>query len=227
MFDPYHKWLGIPREQQPPSYYGLLGIDPGETDPEVIEEMAIRQTAHVRTYQTGPHAEECRRLLGEIAQAAGALLDPARRRAYDQRLGRQRGTPRTAAVPTAAPATTPVAVGAAVSPTWVLVPEPPADPEFSDLPVPSRRRLARRCGRGLLALVITVLLFSGGGLAAWRVPGQTAVLSWWPDSPPAATGPAQAPGAAAGPHREVNRDDPSTKPRRGVPTPPPARGGER
>jgi hypothetical protein len=227
MFDPYHKWLGIPKQQQPPNYYRLLGIDPGETDPEVIEEMAIRQTAHVRTYQTGPHAEECSRLLGEIAQAAGALLDPARRRAYDQRLGRQRGTPWAATVPTAAPATTAVAVGAPVSPTWVLVPEPSADPEFSDLPVPSRRRLARRSGRGLLALVLAVLLFAGGGLAAWRVLGQTTALSWWPEGPPAATRPTQAPGAAAGSHREVNRDDPSTKPRRGGHTPLPARGGER
>lgn len=25
-FDPYHKWLGIPPEEQPPHYYRLLGI---------------------------------------------------------------------------------------------------------------------------------------------------------------------------------------------------------
>ena len=56
MFDPYHKWLGIPPGRRPPTHYQLLGIAPEEQDPEVIEEAAIRQTAHVRTYQIGPHA---------------------------------------------------------------------------------------------------------------------------------------------------------------------------
>ena len=25
-FDPYHQWLGIPPEQQPPDHYALLGL---------------------------------------------------------------------------------------------------------------------------------------------------------------------------------------------------------
>ncbi len=88
MFDPYHKWLGIPPEQQPPTLYQLLGISPREQDPEVIEEAAIRQTAHVRTYQNGPHAQECARLLGEIARARTTLLNPTKRQEYDRRLAR-------------------------------------------------------------------------------------------------------------------------------------------
>src|SRR5690242_20876982 len=87
MFDPYHKWLGIPEGRRPPTHYQLLGVAPDETDPEVIEEMAIRQTSHVRTYQTGPHAAECTRLLGEIALARRVLLDPDRRRRYDRQVG--------------------------------------------------------------------------------------------------------------------------------------------
>jgi hypothetical protein len=83
MFDSYHKWLGIPRGQRPPTHYQLLGVSPDEDDPEVIEEAAIRQAAHVRTYQSGPHAPECARLLNEIAQARATLLSPARRRVYD------------------------------------------------------------------------------------------------------------------------------------------------
>src|SRR6267142_1292889 len=88
MFDAYHKWLGIPPDQRPPGYYQLLAISPRETDPDVIEEAAIRQTAHVRTYQVGPHAAECTRLLNEIAQARTVLLDPSKRKEYDARLGR-------------------------------------------------------------------------------------------------------------------------------------------
>ena len=43
MFDPYHKWLAIAKDQRPPTYYQLLGISPHEADPEVIEEAAIRR----------------------------------------------------------------------------------------------------------------------------------------------------------------------------------------
>jgi hypothetical protein len=108
MFDPYHKWLGISPEQQPPTLYQLLGISPREQDPEVIEEAAIRQTAHVRTYQTGPHAQECARLLGEIARARATLLNPAKRQEYDRQLAQSvavrevgRAAPASAAVPVA------------------------------------------------------------------------------------------------------------------------------
>jgi WD40 repeat protein len=97
MFDPYHKWLGIPKDQRPPTYYQLLGISPTEQDREVIEEAAIRQTAHVRTYQIGPHAAECTRVLNEIAQARTTLLHPAKRREYDARLNQARAKAATAA----------------------------------------------------------------------------------------------------------------------------------
>jgi WD40 repeat protein len=90
MLDPYHRWLGIPPGQRPPTFYQLLGIAPDEADPEVIAEAALRQTSHVRTYQTGPHAARCTALLNEIAQAKATLLNPARRRAYDAGLSRAR-----------------------------------------------------------------------------------------------------------------------------------------
>ncbi len=89
MFDPYHKWLGIPQEHRPPTYYQLLGIAAAEKDVEVIEEAAIRQTTHVRAYQIGAHAAECTRILNEIAQARQVLLNPAKRKEYDQSLARQ------------------------------------------------------------------------------------------------------------------------------------------
>ena len=86
MFDPYHKWLGIPPEKQPATYYQLLGIQPEETDREVIEEAALRQSTHLRSYQLGPHAALCTRLLTEIAAAKAVLLNPAKRSAYDAQL---------------------------------------------------------------------------------------------------------------------------------------------
>jgi hypothetical protein len=90
MFDPYRKWLGIPPGQRPPTHYQLLGIAAEETDLEVIEEAALGRTAHLRTYQTGPHAQECAKLLNEIAQAKLVLRDPPKRREYDAGLAKAR-----------------------------------------------------------------------------------------------------------------------------------------
>ena len=83
MFDPYHKWLGIRKDQRPPTHYQLLGIAPDEEDLEVIEEAAIRQATHVRAYQIGPHGQDCTRVLNEISQARTTLLNAAKRQEYD------------------------------------------------------------------------------------------------------------------------------------------------
>ena len=85
-FDPYHVWLGVPKREQPPTHYRLLGVSKVETDKLVIEEAVIRQTTYLRTYQTGEHAQCCSRLLEEVAQAGRVLLDPAQRQAYDAQL---------------------------------------------------------------------------------------------------------------------------------------------
>lgn len=85
-FDPYRKWLGIPPEEQPPNYYRLLGIPPFESDPDVIVNAADRQMGHVRRFQAGRYAEICQRILNELAAARVCLLDPVRKRAYDQKL---------------------------------------------------------------------------------------------------------------------------------------------
>jgi hypothetical protein len=85
-FDPYHKWLGIAPQQQPPHYYRLLGIDVFEEDPDVIAAAADRQMAHVRSYQSGRHAEASRRLLNELAAARICLLSPKKKQVYDAAL---------------------------------------------------------------------------------------------------------------------------------------------
>ena len=65
-FDPHHHWLGIPPDEQPVTHYRLLGLADLEANPDVIESAADRQMAHVRTFQIGPRAELCQRVLKEL-----------------------------------------------------------------------------------------------------------------------------------------------------------------
>jgi len=108
MFDPYHKWLGIPKKHRPPTYYQLLGISPEETDSEVIEEATVRQTSHVRAYQIGPQAKECTRILNEIALARTTLLNPAKRKEYDGQLRQRESSVATTAPSRPVPPPVPV-----------------------------------------------------------------------------------------------------------------------
>ncbi len=85
-FDPYHKWLGIPPEEQPPDIYRLLAISRFESDPDVIEAAADQRMAHLRTYQTSKHSALTQKLLGEVAAAKILLLNPQKRAAYDSKL---------------------------------------------------------------------------------------------------------------------------------------------
>jgi hypothetical protein len=88
-FDPYYKWLGIPPKQQPPNHYRLLGLDLFESDADVIDAAAARQAAYLQGCATGPHLALSQRLLNEIAAARLCLLDPTRRKAYDDDLREQ------------------------------------------------------------------------------------------------------------------------------------------
>jgi len=85
-FDAYHKWLGIPPQEQPPNYYRLLGIALFESDADVINNAADQRMAHVRTFQTGARAMLSQRILNEIAAARVTLLNPEKKAAYDQQL---------------------------------------------------------------------------------------------------------------------------------------------
>ncbi|MGQ9574928.1 MAG: hypothetical protein ACUVUC_06385 [Thermoguttaceae bacterium] len=82
-FDPYYRWLGIPPKDQPPNFYRLLALELFESDPEVIEAAADRQMGHLRTYQTGPHAQLSQKLLNEVAAARICLLNPQKKAQYD------------------------------------------------------------------------------------------------------------------------------------------------
>lgn len=126
-FNPYHKWLGIPPSDQPPHHYRLLGVDPFEADPQVIESAADRQMTFLRTFQNGPNADLSQRLLNELAAAKLTLLRPEKKAAYDQAL-RARLAARQAAAPATGAAPRPMAPQAAASPQ-------PAQPLVRAVPV--------------------------------------------------------------------------------------------
>ncbi|MCH7728402.1 MAG: hypothetical protein IH991_18280 [Planctomycetes bacterium] len=85
-FDPYHKWLAIPPEEQPPNHYRLLAVTVFESDPDVIDTAADTRMSQLRTYQTGKNAELSQKLLNEISSARVCLLNPNQRAAYDEQL---------------------------------------------------------------------------------------------------------------------------------------------
>ena len=172
-FDPYHNWLGIPRQEQPPDYYRLLGIVLFESDPDVIQNACDQRMSHLKAFATGPRAALSERLLNEVSRAAVCLLNPSKKRTYDEKLcaRRERSKP-------VHPATTnsprPVASDAVkdlrsvrddrgARPTQVPI-EVAAAPSVSS--TIARRRYVRRRKQSVVALTVQLLLFGLVGLAA-------------------------------------------------------------
>ncbi len=85
-FDPYHVWLGIPPEEQPPNYYRLLGVTQFEESLDVIENAADQKVIHLRTFQLSKHSGLAERLLNEVNVAKVCLLNPDKKAAYDRKL---------------------------------------------------------------------------------------------------------------------------------------------
>lgn len=131
-FDPYHKWLGIPPAEQPPTYYRLLGLSALEHDGDVIQNAADARMAMLRSVQNGPHFKLSQELQSEISVARSCLLNPEFKRRYDVAI----------AGGTAAPAPPPHA-------TPVAHETPPAIPALSVVrDVPPRRLVSRPRFRG-------------------------------------------------------------------------------
>lgn len=106
-FNPYHKWLGIPHNHQPPNHYRLLGIEDFESDGDVITHAADQRMAHVKSFHAGPHSDLSQKILNEIAAARACLHDPQNKTAYDTEL-------RTAQKPLQSPPVLPDSSGEAV-----------------------------------------------------------------------------------------------------------------
>ena len=149
--DPYWKWLGIPPEQQPPDHYALLGIAPFEMNRDVIENAAVRQMNHVRTFQGGPHAAISQQLLNQLSAVRLCLLDEEQKQIYDEQLRAQRAVANASQAP-------PVATQ--VMPTGQLPVAKEVAPASAPLRTPrrSRRRRQRRHAEES-RLAWTVVLF--------------------------------------------------------------------
>lgn len=160
-FDPYHQWLGIPAEQQPPDAYQLLGIRRFEQNPTVISNAAERQLLMLKSLQNGPHGSLTQQLIHEVSAARIRLLDPQKKAEYDEQLRGDRSRERPAPPP----------VPAARSETVDLVGvEPPPSHSVKRLEmVRSDRRLSGSqkavvaifsvCGLVLTASMVTLVVW--------------------------------------------------------------------
>src|SRR5262249_60573291 len=76
-FDPYHVWLGIPPEEQPPNHYRLLGLRPFEANADVISNAVDQRRGVFRAGEAGKRGAQSQQLLDEGGAAGGVVLDPA------------------------------------------------------------------------------------------------------------------------------------------------------
>jgi len=61
-FDPYHQWLKIPPDEQPPTPHRLLEIALDETNKEIIREAALQRNASIRQFSLGEQGKIAERL---------------------------------------------------------------------------------------------------------------------------------------------------------------------
>lgn len=80
--DLYWDVLQIPKEKRPPTYYDLLGLPFGEDDPALIDTAVQKQIKRIKLCQSGPYADQCPRLVKELAAAKATLIDPKKRADY-------------------------------------------------------------------------------------------------------------------------------------------------
>src|SRR5262249_17485271 len=163
-FDPYHKWLGIPPTQQPPTHYRLLGIEAFESDREVIDAAANQRMAYLQDLAGGEHIAATQALLNEVSAARRCLLNPAQKAAYDAtlraKMGQASGPPRAQAgkmpAPQFGPAFPPVGQASSLPPT-----------KAGKMPAPRYRKPAKSSRTMIyIAAIPLALLGAAGGVGA-------------------------------------------------------------
>jgi hypothetical protein len=193
-FDPYYNWLAIPKHESAnggPDHYRLLGVPRYEENPNVISNAADQRCQYLRTLQTGKHSTESQRLLNEVAAAAGCLLNPERKTAYDRQL-RQLDSMRALASPA-------VALGASNTPTPSTTHAPSAGPSTAVIAAAVAVPVA-------LALIVVAILSLGGGSDTPN--NQAAVVP--PSSDPAPMRPGPPPPVAVSSTRVPTASPPSS-----------------
>ena len=213
-FDPYYQWLGIPKHEQPPDFYRLLGLTRFEPNPDVIESTADRQMAHVRNHQTGKHAADSQKVLNEISAARLCPLNPQKKADYDARLKAQSARPIQQPAPKEP-------LGKAVPATGAK--GPTSSPSHGHAQPHQKQQ-------GGSSLLLIVLVLAGGAALLLLVAGVGAAYLLWPkadDSPVVQVKPVPAPPPNVRPprpNRPPDRPSGPVRPRpvRPVPNDPPA-----
>ncbi|RMG40999.1 MAG: hypothetical protein D6725_02255 [Planctomycetota bacterium] len=205
-FDPYHKWLGIPKSEQPPNHYRLLGIALFESDVEVIDAAANQRMSYLQEVAIGPHVDLSQKLLNEIAAARRCLLDPKKKAEYDRQLRRElesRAEADRSGSAVAVPVNegefgslpfTPEPQAVTTRPrrsTRKRVPKRTAEPsgeeagaeaEQAEDDVARRRKLLITAGVSTVSLLIAIAIyvFSRGGAGAEGARGKAVLVVEWP-----------------------------------------------
>ena len=73
-FNPYHQWLKIPPDEQPPTPHRLLEVALDETDKEIIREATLKKNKFIRQFSLGEHGKIAERLLNEISAAQNNII---------------------------------------------------------------------------------------------------------------------------------------------------------
>jgi WD40 repeat protein/formylglycine-generating enzyme required for sulfatase activity len=153
-FDPYHIWLGIPPEDQPPNHYRLLAIPELESNPDVIDAGAEQRMVFLRTFQTGDQVQLAEKLLNEVSAARVCLLNTDQKAEYDQQLQAEM-QPALVPIP-ALVQNDPLGIAALQTTPAVPLPSQPTQPIWQQ-----PRMLAAAGGVVVVALLLLVL--SSGG----------------------------------------------------------------
>lgn len=108
MFDDlYTLWLGIGPGPRPPDHYALLGLERFCQDIEAIESATRARLTRLDEFAMHPDRDTrdaVQDMMNEVARARVCLVNPAKRGAYDQRLGGGPAAPAGAAQAAVAPA---------------------------------------------------------------------------------------------------------------------------
>lgn len=78
-------WLDLPAGSWPPNHYVLLGLTPGESDVERIEQKVHDRLLRLRSYQLN-HPDQASEAMNRLAQAFMCLTDAEAKKIYDASL---------------------------------------------------------------------------------------------------------------------------------------------
>lgn len=85
----YHEWMGIPKKDEPPNLYELLGIPLFETNLVVISNGAARRNIYLQTMFASEYAEMAQEIQKEVTRAKISLMNEKSRLEYENALKRQ------------------------------------------------------------------------------------------------------------------------------------------